>query len=1215
MSFWQIIRRSWVYYWQIHVAMVLAVALTTAVLTGALTVGDSMRGSLRQLTLDRLGPIEQVLQSQTFFDGQMVQQWQQREEFQAAFSDAVATIHFPAATLEPTIVTGKAQSSDEGRDGADGGQNVGLQDWASVEVWGMPQGLSKWHWSDDPFPVPEPREVVINQTAADSMGWTDQQVGQLLTLRLGKPSDVPTESFIATKDDSVTSLPRLTLKAIVPDEGLGRLSLTPGTEVPALVFLHLESLRRAIPDATQASREDIALFNTVLVAGKDSQQPVASELATAAFSELRPDLADAGLQLKHVQLNDPNQSGQKVLDYYSVSSTRMLIDYGQQAAIEQALNGLNYQPVLTYLANEIEPVPTEGQESTGDNGIPFSMVTALDWSGATRLVGHDGNPLPDLQPGEIILNQWAAERLNLEVGASVQIRYYEPETVDGDEVERSAQFQLVGIAALTEPVEPFRMVDGQMQPAQFDQTPTSANDPWLTPEVPGVTDAASIDNWDLPFETQVEPEDDDYWQFYRTTPKAFLSMQDGQRLWENRFGRYTSYRLPAETLPLAQLRDRLDQAVAGNPARVGIRSVPVKQMGLAGSQGSTPFDVLFLMFSMFVIASSLMLLGLFFRLGMQQRSRELGLWMALGFSEIQARRFWIQESLGSTIGGIVVGSGLGIAYAWLIAFLMRTAWVGAVASPFLYLHWSWVSILGGAIASLVVSLAVIWWSVRQATAVSARSLLVGGWNDAQFHERQARWWHACTVRRVLLVVALLLSVAGFFAVGDTQAVVFLGGGFLALTAVLLFLFDRLVHRTVSQEFGWTAMTQLNLSRQPLRSMIIITLVSLATFLIVAVSAFRLSPSERGTAGFDYVATTDVGVIEDFSKTVADLPAVETDGPTDQRPVTRLVGYGFRFHDGEHASCNNPFQAKLPQVLGVDQRFVERFDDPEIRSFAWAGTTATTSRQQQNPWHLLNSVSGSDDPPQPENDSSQAGSEQRPIPVVMDKNTAWYSLKVYLPGSQFKIQFPDAGEVTFQLVGLLDNAVLQGALLIGDADYVRLFPTDSGKRYFLLEQSPEAGREQIRALGQEMKKFGWQVKPADEVLANYMAVQNTYLSAFQSLGSLGLLLGTIGLIVAQYRSLLERRRELALMQAIGFERRKIQGLITGESTRLILNGFLAGICGALVCVLPHWISGAATLPWIWLLGTLGVILVLGLTASIILGRVIMSGRLVGLLRTE
>ncbi len=44
------------------------------------------------------------------------------------------------------------------------------------------------------------------------------------------------------------------------------------------------------------------------------------------------------------------------------------------------------------------------------------------------------------------------------------------------------------------------------------------------------------------------------------------------------------------------------------------------------------------------------------------------------------------------------------------------------------------------------------------------------------------------------------------------------------------------------------------------------------------------------------------------------------------------------------------------------------------------------------------------------------------------------------------------------------------------------------------------------------------------------VQNTYLSAFQLLGTLGLLLGTIGLGISQLRGAMERRSELAAMRA-------------------------------------------------------------------------------------
>ena len=65
--------------------------------------------------------------------------------------------------------------------------------------------------------------------------------------------------------------------------------------------------------------------------------------------------------------------------------------------------------------------------------------------------------------------------------------------------------------------------------------------------------------------------------------------------------------------------------------------------------------------------------------------------------------------------------------------------------------------------------------------------------------------------------------------------------------------------------------------------------------------------------------------------------------------------------------------------------------------------------------------------------------------------------------------------------------------------------------------------------------GFDAVDAREQLASYLAVQNTYLSTFQSLGALGLLLGTVGLAVVQLRSVLERRGELALMRAAGFGR--------------------------------------------------------------------------------
>jgi len=1243
MNLTSVILKSLRHYWQVHLATLLAVAVTTTVLTGALTVGDSMRGSLRDLTLRRLGPIDHVVLASTFLDRDTADRWTASPEFAQAFQHGYPALHFPAGTLELTNRNAADAAAvanaavvprvDSAVDVAGTGPEFAF-DWTSVAVWAVDTGFDRLDWGAGDWPLPGDNEVVLNATAARRLGLDESQLGTLVTLRIGKPSDVPTESFIATKDDAVSSLPRLKWVGLAPDDGVGRLALSPGTETPANVFLSLATAQRLVPAATRTARGDQPLINALLVTAP-TWEPVSGDAAAAALRGLRPSIADAGLKVVAVD--------RAPLNYYSVSSVRMLLDDGQQRVLTAALRGLNYQPVLTYLANDLQLADRDA------NGVPFSMVSALDLTADSGLPLVDGSTVHQLQADEVLLNRWAAEDLGVEVGQSLRLRYYEPETVDGIEVEREALFRVAGILELTTPDQPYQTQGRRTVIATFKHPPTAANDPWLTPEVPGVTDAVSIEAWDLPFETasKIRPQDDDYWQFHRTTPKAFITLGTGQRLWSSRFGDLTSYRVPAVQLTSDDLRQRLERAIAANLSDAGFQILPVKRQGLGGSQGSTPFDVLFLMFSMFVVISALLLLVLFVRLGLQQRAAELGLWLAVGFAPRQVARCWWAESLLAALGGLGLGSVAGVAYAGLMAWLMRTAWVGAVASPFLYLHWTWRSILLGGGASFLVCALVVAWSVRRAAQGSARTLLSGRWGDGDGARPAQRWWFQPLPRRLLLLGAIGLSIGGLFATGDAQAVAFLGGGMGALLAMLATIYAGLIQPPQTARLAWADVGRLNLARQPLRSLMIVGLVGIATFLILAVSAFRLSPTERGTAGFSYVVRTDTGVIDDLNAPTVRQRLLEqnrvADAAATPGPPATTTFFGFRFHDGEHASCNNPFQAGQPQVLGVQPAFVERFDDPKNPTFAWVAHTGQSAAEQQNPWRLLQrsqrptpaagpsaTESAATEPMNRPAEDRQTGDRQPgdkspaagagpdrggAIPVIIDKNTAWYSLKVYLPGTRFTIDYPGVGPVEFELVGLLDNSLLQGVLLVAEGDFLRLFPQNVGQRYFLVAGEGGESVRELRELGQALKDSGWQIRPAAEVLAVYLAVQNTYLSAFQSLGSLGLLLGTIGLVVAQFRSILERRRELALLQALGFANPRIQSLVTRETLLLMGLGFGVGLAGAAVGVLPHWWSGAADLPLAWLLAVLAAIAAIGWVAARVVGNWAVGGNLLQLLRNQ
>ena len=66
MTWRRLLRRNLTGHWRGNLAVFLGVAVATAVLTGALLVGDSLRGSLHDLTIRQLGWVDHVLIGQHF---------------------------------------------------------------------------------------------------------------------------------------------------------------------------------------------------------------------------------------------------------------------------------------------------------------------------------------------------------------------------------------------------------------------------------------------------------------------------------------------------------------------------------------------------------------------------------------------------------------------------------------------------------------------------------------------------------------------------------------------------------------------------------------------------------------------------------------------------------------------------------------------------------------------------------------------------------------------------------------------------------------------------------------------------------------------------------------------------------------------------------------------------------------------------------------------
>jgi putative ABC transport system permease protein len=1165
MSVFRLVLASLWHFRRIHFAVALGVAAATAVLTGALLVGDSVRGSLRQLTLERLGRIDEILVTDRFFRAELADELARTPAFEEHYSTLAPVVLFPSVTLEATK-DGHARRA------------------ANVLAVGSDERF--WKLGDVRFPpkkLPTGNEIVLNAPLAEALG---VEIGDQVLLRLPSASDVPADSALGRKNDRVETASGLKVIDIIAAESLGRFALRPSQSLPRNAYLSTEKL--------QAVLEQPGRLNALLIAGKSPTAPPDEAASAALASALKPTLDDFGVRVDHVRLAYPDKNASPVYDYLHVTTDSMIFAPAAKEAVEAALKDIPHQPVLTYLANTIA---LEGK----DQGIPYSTVAAIDSLPETGpAIDEQGQPVV-LKDDEIALNSWSAEDLGAKVGDPVRLAYFAPETTHGQAIEKTATFTLKAIVPLTEPSAGFHRRGREQLPATYRMRPTTANDHNLTPVVAGITDQASIDDWDPPFpfdQKRIRTQDDTYWENHRTTPKAYIAYAAGQKLWGSRFGNVTSFRIPhRDDLNAEQLRQKLLVALHDRQADLGFVPLRVKQQGLSASAGATPFDVLFLFLSFFIIAAALMLVSVLFKLGIDQRLTQIGTLLALGWQRRQAARAMLLENVLVATIGSALGLAVGLGYAWLMIAGLRTWWVGAITTPFLTMHVSPQSLIIGFFSGIVVSSLTIWLGLRHLNRVPARALLAGQTESQLGPPRRRPVWNVIAI--ALLIAAIALAAYATQLGGEAQAGAFVGGGAALLTALLLLIFNALRPPT-SARLGRLSLTWLAIGaarRNPSRSTMTIGLMAAACFLIVALSSFRLAPTESGTGGFDLVATTSEPIFADLNSSAGRADLFGENAKT----LDDATILGLRYRAGDDASCNNLYQATQPRIIGATAAFAAHFDDPAATPFSFAASAAQDDATRKNPWHLL---------------TGPAVKADEPIPAVLDKNTAMYSLHLYRGiGEEFKVKYEDGPELTFKVAGLLSNSILQGGLIIGERDFLARFPGTSGYRFFLV-QAPEERLAAVKdALGDRLSDQGFDPQSTRALLTELLRVQNTYLSTFQSLGALGLLLGTFGLATVQLRSVLERRKELALLRAEGFASTRIARLVMTESVLLLVGGLATGMVAALMAVVPHVLFGGASLqlrdPGVML----AVVLAAGLLTSLLAVRATLTTDVIAALRGE
>jgi ABC-type lipoprotein release transport system permease subunit len=997
-----------------------------------------------------------------------------------------------------------------------------------VQVYAVDDRFWRFHGMEQ-VKAPGASEALLSEGLAAEL---DASTGQSVILRVESSSAIPTESLHGRKEDVGRSV-RLTVRQVLARNDLGEFSLSPQQGSVRAIFVPLARMQVLLEQRDRA--------NAILVSGLD-----VADVERRLRLEARVD--DFGLRVRALDM----------LRVLAVESrTTILNDASASAATRAAeRSGLSVVPTLTYLANAIR---------RADRGIPYSTITAIDLAA----LGWVSAAAQREKPEPIVLNEWAAKDLQATIGDRMSVDYYVWD-VDGRLRTETAEFRLARIVPMMGP----------------------AADRDLVPDYPGITDSDRLADWDPPFPIElnrVRPIDEEYWNRHRATPKAFIPIERGQQLWSSRHGGLTALRLiPAEERPLTAAREQYESALRAelDPLAMGFSVYDVREQGLAASSGATDFGEYFTYFSTFLVVSALLLAGLFFKLGVEQRLQEVGLLQALGLDPAAIRRLFVGEALVlAGIGGLVGMAG-SIAYSALIMLGLRTWWVGAVGTTALTLHVDPVSLIAGALAVVVIAVASIWWSLRSLATASTRSLLTG--SDPTMQNRPKKRANVPlgsdprTVQAAGVVVAALLAgtaaglvprVAGFFGAGALSLVAMLG-----LASVWL----RRGRWGSFEGHGVWAVWRLgwrNTAFRPARSVLCIALIAFATFVIVAVEAFKrdepkaLIDRHSGGGGYPLLVETLLPIVHNLNDSAGrdamNLPAA---GALQDVRFDR-----FRVRPGDDTSCLNLYQPKNPRIVAATQDFINS------GRFAFHSSLAESPQERANPWLLLN-----------------RNYEDGVVPVIVDANSMTYVLHMKL-GDDFVLPGSSGRPTKLRLVAALNDSIFQGEMLMAEQRFVRLFPEWEGYRFFLADAPVGQTAAVTDLLESRLSDFGVDVASTPERLAGFHRVEYTYLSTFQMLGGLGLVLGTLGLGAILMRNALERRRELALLRALGYKRSDFFTMVVAENVLLLVGGLIIGTFCALVAIAPMFLDRGARLPiatlTLLLLGVLGTGLLASLGATV------------------
>jgi len=1055
-----IIRTLRHYFWS-GVATAAGIAIASAIIIGALIIGDSLRQSLEQIVYYRLGDVSHTITAgDRLFTQQLAYRLNENSELQTASvlkSEAIVSVQESDARV------------------------------SKVQVWGVDSLFAGVTGADFKDLQNEDDGLIMSENLAKRLNVSP---GDFVLLRIRAINPIPSNTpFVSEEGQTITR--RVAVTRIIGKEELSHFNLQSSQTAPFNIFVSIDWLNRIMELDDKANM-------MVLSASSSDDDLIRKQLIENL------DLRDIGLQLARL-----TGSGN-----WKLTAERVFLDESISQKMEELFPSA--QPHLTYFANSLQHNNKE---------TPYSFVTAT-------------NHLTDIQVNdEMVVNQWLADDLEVNVGDSLLMRYF-----------------IVGpLRELEEKEEWFRISD--ILPMA-----ESLSDSILMPHLPGLSDAGSCRDWDtgIPINLdKIRQKDEDYWDDFKGTPKAYISLAKGRQLWQNRFGDLTTVILPGELYEEQEIRDLLISNI--DPFQLEYQVNPVHDKGLEAAGGGVDFGQLFAGLGMFVIISGLMLSVLLLQYSLKKRESQIRLFASLGFSKALIRKIVMAEASLIIVFGSLIGLLISLVYTRMVFAGLNRIWYDIVRTDVLVLHFDVTILLTGLLISIVLGVIAVYWGTGKIIAKNLKRE-----NDSVMQKQK---YGMAGVMGFLtgfffLVFAGMTGYILIFA-GSSALFLWLISGIALLLAFLSGLYYGL---QVSQKAGsdvlsFKLLSWKNLTRNPTRSFTIIALLALGSFVIVVTAANQKdltidsTDTSGGTGGFAFIAETTVPVLNNLNQADTRDNLGLPDGVS-------FVQFLSAYDDD--ASCHNLNRVANPRLLATN---------PNLLSGRFSFAADQLISDAENPWLSLN--------------DEYAGC----IPAIADQSVIQWGLGKSIGDTLYYIN-ASGEEIRVLLIGGLNNSVLQGNLIISQKNLLANFPSAGGSSVFLVDVKSADMENVEEELYFQFRDYGWEMTSSQAQLAGFNSVENSYLQIFFLMGALGMLLGTIGLAMVMAKSMIERANETAMLRSLGFSTRSIISIYFTENFLLFIAGLVAGTVSGLIATMPSFLAGSQNVATGFLAGVWIVLLLNG-----------------------